>query len=163
MEMKKGYSLIELVVVMALTAILLSTASLSIKKIKEKRALEKAKFEVAEIMRSYVNRSFNDGVEYTVAIDHAGGNIKVTDSGSVVKVGMELPQSLKYSVSGDGVTVDDWTGMTTVVGSGDESLQVYINDGDGNSRYRVEMLKSDLTKLIDVKVEKWSSSGWEEE
>jgi len=161
--MKKGYSLIELVVVMALTAILLSTASLSVKKVKERRALEKAKSEVAATMRSYVTRSYNDGEKYTVAIDLVNGYINVTTSGEGV-VSRELPQTLNYSVSSDGVTLNEITTTGENEDSDDANwMKVYINDSDNNNKYMVEMLKSDMSKLIDVKVKRRIDGGWEEE
>lgn len=153
---KKGFTLLELVVVIALVAILVSVGSLSARKTVEKRALEKAKSEVAETMRSYVERSYNEGSEYTIAV--ASGSVVVfdgdKDSTDEVKR-IILPEMLNYhfATTEDGTSVNELKISTDGKKvEDDERMIVRINDRNDEPIYRVEMLKKSVSELMEVRV-----------
>lgn len=153
---KKGFSLIELVVVVALVGILLSVASLSVKKIVEDRAVEEAKNKISETMRSYVERSYNEGREYTIAIANGTLTVLNGDKNSTDEIeNIILPDILKYTATMDGVSLDNGVKISTdgEKVEDDEKMVVAIYDGENQLRYTIEMWKKGVTELMSVSVE----------
>lgn len=158
--MKRGFSLIELVVVIALIAILVSTSSVGIRKIQEKRMVERAKTEVAEMMSVYTNRSYHEGEMYRLQVDGAAKVMEAYDSDGVLAGRVELPDKLEYNISGDGVTTQDGlyilkTGVddsdSNPVKYGDSYME--IEDYSGNAVYSIGLIKSEKTGLVRVIVD----------
>lgn len=147
--MKKGFSLIELVVVVALTAILLSTASLSISKVKERRALEESKAKVIEVLGIYTDKAYHEAEEYKIKFDYDNKKIEVRDDLGNLKEEEDLPSSLKYTTVEGGSKLGSKT--ATVKASGwTSSFSIYIFNIDGESKYRVAidgLNASDLTHI----------------
>lgn len=163
--MRKGYSLIELVVVMALAVILISTASLSVSKVKERRALEEAKTQVVEILRLYADKSFNDGEIYEVTLDYTNKKIEVRDSDSVLIENEDLPSRLNYyvNVNNDGIAGEETIKTTKDGGLAklNDSLinfSMYIFDLNEDARYRISVDGINSSKLAYVNVYKKKSS-----
>ena len=152
---KKGFTLIELVIVVALVGILLSVASLSMKKTIEDRAVEEAKTKISETMRSYVERSYNEGREYTIAI--ANGTLTVLDGDKDSTDEVEniiLPEMLKYIATMDGVSIDNGVKISTDGENVEdaEEMIISISVGDEEPRYTIKMWKKGVTELMDVNV-----------
>ncbi len=162
--MRKGVTLIELVVVVAIAAILISTASLSISKVKERRALEKAKSEISETISNYADRSFHQNEYYEIEINNQLKNLAVwevsrkaendndddykldKDIDSMVEK-VELPVSLNYSTSPDGViNISTWIPSEPVV----EINTVPILDSGLVQYCEVEVIKNKESKTMKV-------------
>jgi len=154
--MKKGFSLLELIVVIALIGILLSVASLSSKELIEKRALEEAKNKIELALRGSAERSFTEGEVYEVTLDYDNKNIVVRDSDSNIEDNLELPEVLKYTTVFDGAKVNTQVATTTVNG-GMTSFSVYIFDGEDNARYRISVDGINVSKLAYINV--YENSG----
>lgn len=90
--MKKAFTFIELVVVVALIAILVSVASLSASNIVEKNNFKKMKTIIPAVFRIYTEKLFNDGEDYTITLDI--GNSKFESE----EKEQELPNYYTYSV-----------------------------------------------------------------
>jgi len=153
--MKKGFTLIEFVVVMAIAAIILSTASLSVSKVKERRALEESKNKVTEILSMYRDKSFNEGEVYEVTLDYVNKKIEVRDDSTTLVEKEELPSMLEYTtvekVGGVPVKKSSKIAETTIDG-GMTSFSVYIFDTDENARYRIAVDGINASKLAHVNV-----------
>ena len=149
--MKKGFSLIELVVVVALIGILLSVASLSSRKTIEKRALKEAKNKIALALRGAAERSFNDGEIYTVTLDYNKKTIVIEDSSSNIEESLELPEMLEYTTIYDDAKVTTKTATTTING-GMTSFSVYIFDSEENATYRISVDGINVSKLSYVNI-----------
>ncbi len=88
---KKGFTLIELVVVMALVAILISTASISAKKRIDKNNFLRMKTVIPEIFLVGEHKAFNDGEMFSILFDLS--NSRLVTSNKVI----DIPEYYKYS------------------------------------------------------------------
>lgn len=149
--MKKGFTLIEFVVVVAVTAIILSTASLSIGRIKEGRALARARARIADILSIYIDKSFNEGEVYEVTLDYVDKKIEVRDDSAALVEEEELPSILSYTTVESSAKVNSKVATTTVDG-GMTSFSVYIFDGEEDARYRIAVDGINASKLAHINV-----------
>jgi len=151
--LKKGVTLIELVVVVALGTILLSIASLSVARVREERVLVEARSKIEGLLRLYAERAYNDGDEYTITLDYEDKNIKVEDRDMKILDRLELPENLKYT------TIISNTKQTTQVatakGSGwTTSFSIYIFDFSEKGRYRISVDGINPSNLTHINVYK---------
>lgn len=134
--MKKGFTLIELVVVVALAAILISMASVSVSKVKEKRALEESKVKVIEVLGMYTDKAFHEAEEYKIEFDYSNKKIEIRDSSGTLIKKEELPSQLKYTTVWGGVRLDSKT-ATAKASGWSTSFSIYIFDTVEDARYRI--------------------------
>ncbi|GLI57671.1 hypothetical protein PM10SUCC1_31850 [Propionigenium maris DSM 9537] len=157
--------MIELVVVMALAAILISTTSLSVSKVKERRALEESKNKVTEILRLYSDKSFNEGEVYEVTLDYTNKKIEVRDGDSVLIENEDLPSILEYyvNVDNDGIAGEEAikttkNGGLAKLNNSPINFSMYIFDLNEDARYRISVDGINSSKLAYVNVYKKKSS-----
>ncbi len=151
--MKKGYTLIEFVVVVAVAAIILSTASLSIERIKEGRALARARGRITDILSIYIDRSFNEGEIYEVTLDYVNKKIEVRDDSANLIEEEDLPSILSYTTVESSAKVNSKVATTTVNG-GMNSFSVYIFDIGEDARYRISVYGMGKSAMAHVNVYK---------
>ncbi len=153
--MKRAFTLIELVIVVALGAILLSTASLSVSRMLERRALRESKTKIVEILRLYADKSFHSGEIYRVTLNYVEKKIEVgikvgENTYTSIKV-EELPTTLKYAtVESSGIVATK--SATTTKNGGMTSFSVYIFDSKEDARYRIAVDGINTSKLTHVNV-----------
>lgn len=151
--MKKGFTLIEFVVVVAVAAIILSTASLSIARVQEGRALARARARIADILSVYIDKSFNEADVYEVTLDYVNKKVEVRENGTTLVEEEELPSILSYTTVESSAKVNSKVATTTVDG-GMTSFSVYIFDGGEDARYRISVYGMGESGMAHVNVYK---------
>lgn len=101
---KNGFSLIELVVVIAITLVVLGIAGLSIKKAIERNDYQKIATFIPKIIFTEANKAFEDGDEKEIEINLSSKYIKEGSNE------IELPQNYSYSFFAVTRTDDDELG-----------------------------------------------------
>jgi len=141
--LKKGVTLIELVVVVALGAILLSIASLSVIKVKEGRALVEGKNKIVQALRQQLVKSFNTGEIYEIKFDYNIKKIEVREITGIktLKEQLELPKILKYTTVYDDAKLSEAIALTNSKGGMVDSFSIYIFGVDDKARYRISIDK----------------------
>lgn len=159
--MKKGFTLIELVVVVALSTILLRTASISVANMLERRALEEAKNRMIEVLRLYTDKSFNEAEEYNINLDYTDEVIRVRDADGNIEEEIELPEMLRYYVNIDFDGDPDREEIRTTVKGGVKRLltdqlinfSIYVYDRNENARYRIAVDGINASRLVHINVD----------
>lgn len=138
--MKKGYSLIELVVVIAMMTLLIAVASLSIERIKENGALTDSRDKISGVLRGYLDTSFNTGEIYEISFDYEIKRIEVKNLADMKVVEeVDLSKILEYTTIYSGAKQDEYQTITNSEGGSDKSFSIYIFDGDSKARYRISV------------------------
>jgi prepilin-type N-terminal cleavage/methylation domain-containing protein len=118
---KNGFSLIELVVVIAITLVLLGVASLSIKKAIERNDYQKIATIIPKIIFTETNKAFEEGEAEDIELNMSSKYIKVGTTET------QLPENYSYTLYSVTRTDDDELGEssngeeTKIIGS-DESI-----------------------------------------
>jgi len=94
---KRGVTLIELLIVVALIGILAGVGGISIKKQAESRAMLRVKNEIGDFFRVTAKRSQETGKKYAVNFDLAGKKIEISRNGKITD-SLVLPNTFKYGI-----------------------------------------------------------------
>ncbi|ADO82277.1 type II secretion system protein [Ilyobacter polytropus] len=131
---KNGFSLIELVVVIAITLVVLGIAGLSIKKAIERNDYQKIATFIPKIIFTETNKAFEDGDEKEIEINLSSKYIKEGSNE------IELPQNYSYSFFAVTKTDDDEMGdsskgETTELVTSDNVVFKIADDGTLTETY----------------------------
>ena len=88
---KKGFTLLELVYTMAIAAVLLSVASLSIEKRIDRNNFNKMKIVITEIFAMGETKSFNESEAFSILFDLSNSRLVTTDDS------IDIPDYYSYS------------------------------------------------------------------
>lgn len=96
--MNKGFTLLEIMVVVAIIMILSVGGVMAIGDRIEKNAILTVKSELPSVIRGAIDKSFSDGISRTVTYDITGGAINITGTGTGA-ITYRIPRALKATMT----------------------------------------------------------------
>lgn len=153
----KGFTIIELLIVVALIGILVSVGGVSLKKQAESRAMLKIQNEFGDFFRVAAKRSFETGKKYSIHFDLTGKKIIISRNGKITDT-LELPGIFEYEkIAGSSVSQDITTTLTTNGNmSGSFTLYVFKSNSEVKAnwiaKYAIKFTTNDThVKFLHVK------------
>lgn len=143
----KGFTLIEMMVVIAIVMILTSVVVPSISKKMESNAVLKVKSELPVFFENLIDKSFQEGVNITVTYNSTDKSLVATTSGSAYKQIYELPTILVYTTTFSSIRIKGDGSF-----DGDFVLKVDKKNGEVGS------LKSEQISGIGLGKVNWSDN-----
>jgi prepilin-type N-terminal cleavage/methylation domain-containing protein len=98
--MNKGFTLLEIVVVVAIIMILSAGGVMAIGDRIEKNAALRVKSELPTVIRNAIDKSFSDGISRTVEYNTTEGVISITGT-SIGAISYQIPRPLKGTMTPD--------------------------------------------------------------
>ncbi|MGM0509266.1 MAG: type II secretion system protein [Fusobacteriota bacterium] len=146
MENTKGFTLLEMMIVVAIVAILATTATVSMSGRAESNAVIKARTMIPQFINNGIDRAFEEGREYE--LDMSGlpsptSNPKLVLDGRVKKE-IVLPKILEYTTTKNKVNIDSRGGFLS-------DFTITVKNKDGDSKFEVKC--SNITGVGIGKVE----------
>lgn len=96
--MNKGFTLIEIMIVVAIMLILSTFGVMSIRDRIEKNAIITTKSQLPTIMRNAIDKSFSDGVARSVTYNAVNSSIDITGS-NVAAISYDIPNVLQATMT----------------------------------------------------------------
>jgi len=129
MEKKKGFTLIEMMIVVAIIAILSTVATVSMKGRAEKDAKIKAKTTIPMFLSNAIDMAFEEGKSYTINMS----NINDSSNPRIELDGKKLilPTQLVYTVDNSSISISER-------GKLNPTFEIQIKDKKGNSLFKVK-------------------------
>ena len=159
---RRGFTIIELLIVIALIGILVGIGSVSIKKQAESRAMLRVQNEVGDFFRIAAKRSLETGKRYGVDFDLVGKKIEIyrdegtdgewEDDGARRTIEkLELPKVLEYGIKDSGSYPSEFNTNITSSGNISDNFTLYIVTSNSNSgiqgeeevKYAISFYKGD--------------------
>ncbi len=140
---KRGFSIVELVVIVAIIFLLGSFGTMKINGRADKNAMIKVKSTISEFVRVSAQKSFERGEEYRIVINILEKAVRRKDSSGSVEEEIALPSVLSYKL-GSGtdteyeIKIDD-TGHGTLVGFGGLNRNLFVFNSSGKALYKINM------------------------
>jgi type II secretory pathway pseudopilin PulG len=140
---KKGFSIVEVVVIVAIIFLLGSFGTMKIKGRSEKNAMIKVKSTITEFIRVSAHKAFEKGEEYRIVINILDKAVRRKDSDGSIEEEIVLPDVLSYKL-GSGtdteyeIKIDD-TGHGTLVGFGGLNRNLFVFSSSGEALYKINM------------------------
>lgn len=150
---KRGFSILELVVVIALIFLLGSFGTMKISGRAEKNAMLIVRSKAAEFMRVTAQRAFEEGKEYRIIVNTLNDVLIRKDSDGNIEEEIFLPDELDYKL-GDGsdteyeIKIDD-IGHGTLVGFGALNRNLFVFNSKGEALYKINMRDNTKVGYID--------------
>ncbi|MGB6127375.1 MAG: prepilin-type N-terminal cleavage/methylation domain-containing protein [Psychrilyobacter sp.] len=173
---KRGFTIIELLIVLALIGILVGIGGVSIKKQAESRAMIKVTNEIGDFFRIAAKRSRETGEKYTVHFnlvekkieiyreeeeENGVANGKWKDGGIKVPIErLDLPNIFEYEKISESSFDQDFTSKITSTGNMSGTITLYVFksnsqlgiQGDEIAKYSIRLLTTDKhVKFLHVK------------
>lgn len=122
---KRGFTIIELLIVVAVIGILIGIGSFSIKKQAESRAMLRVQNEVGDFFRVAAKRSQETGKKYVIDFDLAGKKIDISRNGDITDT-LELPIVFEYEKISETSREQSFTRNMTSTGNLSMGLTLYV-------------------------------------
>ncbi|UUV18456.1 prepilin-type N-terminal cleavage/methylation domain-containing protein [Fusobacteria bacterium ZRK30] len=141
---KRGFTIIELLIVIALIGILIGIGSFSIKKQAESRGMLRVQNEIGDFFRVAAKRSLETGKKYGVDFDLVGKKIefyreedengKWKDDGTrrTIEI-LKLPNVFEYGIKNSGTYPTEFKTNITSSGNIGNNFTLYITKSNSNS------------------------------
>ncbi|WP_319203733.1 hypothetical protein [uncultured Ilyobacter sp.] len=173
---KKGFSIVEVVVIVAIVFLLGSFATMKIGGRAEKNAMIKVKSTITELIRVTAHKAFERGEEYRIIINIDDKSVKREDSSGNTEEEITLPDALSYKLGSGSDTeyeikIDD-TGHATLVGFGALNRNLFVFNSSGKALYKINMRDNTALGYIvinsylpetDMDESNYTSGTWAEE
>ena len=173
---KKGFSIVEVVVIVAIVFLLGSFATMKIGARAEKNAMIKVKSTITELIRVTAHKAFERGEEYRIIINIDDKSVKREDSSGNTEEEITLPDALSYKLGSGSDTeyeikIDD-TGHATLVGFGALNRNLFVFNSSGKALYKINMRDNTALGYIvinsylpetDMDESNYTSGTWAEE
>lgn len=139
-SMKRGYTILEMIVIITLVSIVLGVASLSITRVNERKDILNTKSKIADILSLYIENSYATGKTYRVEIDLSSSSIEVDniDTGDTIEV-EELSGNLSYYLTKDSDGDLNYEEVETDSSGGMDSFSIYIFNYNDKAVYRISV------------------------
>ncbi|ADO83608.1 hypothetical protein [Ilyobacter polytropus] len=173
---KKGFSIVEIIVIVAIVFLLGSFGTMKINGRAEKNAMIKVKSTITELIRVTAHKSFERGEEYRIKINIEDKAVKREDSSGNTEEEITLPDVLSYKLGSGSDTeyeikIDD-TGHATLVGFGGLNRNIFVFNSSGKALYKINMRDNTALGYIiinsylpksDMDESNYASGTWEKE
>ena len=153
----KGFTIIELLIVVALIGILVSVGGVSIKKQAESRAMLKIQNEFGDFFRVAAKRSLETGKKYSIHFDLTGKEITISRNGEITDT-LELPNIFEYEKISASSVSQDITKTLTTNGNMSGGFTLYVfkanseTKNDWIAKYAIRFTTTDThVKFLHVK------------
>ncbi len=133
---KRGFTLVEMMTVVAIIAILVGMAMLAMTKRYEKNEFIRMKTQIPEFFRAVAEKSFEEGKSYNIQMA-LPSKLEIYDSStspSALKETLKLSDKFTYITS-----TSDSAFHTTVKGNLNKNFSIYIFNDDEDPLYRVAL------------------------
>lgn len=155
---KRGFTIIELLIVIALIGTLIGIGSFSIKKQAESRGMLRVRNEVGDFFRVAAKRSQETGKKYIINFDLAGKKIEITRNGEVTD-SLELPNVFEYGIKWGTGFQQTFSSEMESHGFLDKNFTLYITKSNSQSgiqgeeevKYAVSFNLDDHIKYLHVR------------
>ena len=156
---KRGFTIIELLIVVAVIGILVGLGGISIKKQAESRAMLKVKNEIGDFFRVAAKRSQETGKKYVINFDLAEKKIEITRNGDTTDT-LELPNIFEYEKISKTLREQNFSRNITSTGNLSLGLTLYVFkansqpgiQGDEIAKYAITFKTTDKhVKFLHVK------------
>lgn len=168
---KKGFTIVELLVIMAVLGVILGFGGISIRKQRKNNAILRVRNELGEFFRVTAKRALETGRRQGIDFDLENKKIeiyRVEDSNGVWKVGgtrhiirtLNLPKDLEYiKKKSDGTYVADFDNYITSWGNISRGMTIYVTeknttpeiDGSEEIRHAVSLSQTSHIKYLSVR------------
>ncbi len=154
---RKGFTMIEMIVIVAIIGLLAAFGTLRIAGRPEKNALVTFKGKAPEFIRVTAQRAFEEGEDYIIEINTSEETIKRKDAGGTEKEILFLPEILKYEIYGtsvDSITIKvDDRGHGYLDSGGvlsDLNENIFIFNSKDEALYRMKLFSDNPIKYLKV-------------
>jgi prepilin-type N-terminal cleavage/methylation domain-containing protein len=161
---KKGFTMIEMVVIVAIIGILAAFGTLRISGRAEKNAMITFKGKAPEFIRVTTQRAFEEGEYYTIEIDASEKLIKREKTSGGKKEELYLPSLLKYEIhdtSGDSIEIEiDDRGQGELSDGSALDKEIFIFNSKDRALYKMRVFSD--TPIMYLRVETSLPEGTED-
>lgn len=155
---RRGFTIIELLVVVALIGILVGIGGVSIKKQAESRAMLRIQNEIGDFFRVAAKRSQETGKKYVVDFDLGGEKIEISRNGDITDI-LDLPNIFEYGIKWGSNFEQTFNSEMESQGFLDKNFTIYIFKSNYQSgiqdeeevKYAVSFDSDDHIKYLHVR------------
>lgn len=155
---KRGFTIIELLVVVALIGILVGIGGVSIGKQAQSRAMLRVRNEIGDFFRVAAKRSLETGKKYIINFDLSTKKIEISRNGEVTDT-LKLPNVLEYGIKWDSDFEQNFSSEIESNGFLDKSFTLYVFKSNSQSeiqndeevQYAISFTKDPHIKYLYVR------------
>lgn len=153
MNNKKGFYLINIIIIISIFLIIFNFGYFVIKDFNEKRDLETAKIEIFENINNLGYKAFLTSKTYYITFDYSKKIIIIKNYRKIIQI-IKLPKRLKYVSLYDNEHKKAIKAKITKNGNINKAFSIYIFDSKGLARYRISFYSFDIIKYLKINVYK---------
>ena len=129
---KRGFTIIELLIVVAIIGILVGIGGVSIKRQAESRAMLRIKNEIGDFFRVAAKRSWETGKRYDINFNLVEKIITISRNGNLIEK-LDLPNIFEYTIKDSGSYGSEFTsGFTSTGNISSDNFTFYVAKSNSN-------------------------------